>query len=289
MRLRLSQALADRAICGHQWWMDGVVQSDDWEKIGEGASAEVWALDDRRVLKLFRADVNDVPIALEQAAGQWADAQGLAVARPSGRIRLDGREGIMFERVHGIDMLTAILRKPFRMWRLIARMARLQAQMHRMPGSEILPRQIDVLRHRILRSQAGDAAIQKAWRLAEILPTGDRLTHGDFHPGNLLLAERGMVVIDWAQASSGMPAADVARTELLLRFAGVGRKGASPLAALITAHWYRHCYKRYSGMSTAAINAWRLPVAVAWYRGQAGLPQERLARWIGRLVHAQPQ
>ena len=50
----------------------------------------------------------------------------------------------------------------------------------------------------------------------EGLPAGDRLLHGDFHPANLLRGTNGYVVIDWTNGMRGDPAADVARTILLL-------------------------------------------------------------------------
>jgi aminoglycoside phosphotransferase (APT) family kinase protein len=48
------------------------------------------------------------------------------------------------------------------------------------------------------------------------LPDGNRLLHGGFHPANLLRTTDGFVVIDWTNATSGDPAADVARTSLLM-------------------------------------------------------------------------
>jgi len=48
------------------------------------------------------------------------------------------------------------------------------------------------------------------------LPTGGFLCHGDFHPDNVIWSERGPVVIDWLDANRGDPAADVARTPMLI-------------------------------------------------------------------------
>src|SRR5215210_4707672 len=55
----------------------------------------------------------------------------------------------------------------------------------------------------------------------EALPDGDRLCHGDFHPGNILLGDRGPAVIDWTGATRGDPAGDLARTRLLLQIGAV--------------------------------------------------------------------
>jgi aminoglycoside phosphotransferase (APT) family kinase protein len=58
-----------------------------------------------------------------------------------------------------------------------------------------------------------------ALRVLDRLPDGDRLCHGDYHPGNVLVAADRVGVIDWTNAARGVPEADHARTVLLLRWA----------------------------------------------------------------------
>jgi len=41
------------------------------------------------------------------------------------------------------------------------------------------------------------------------------MCHGDFHPGNVMLSDRGPMIIDWVDACRGNPLADVARTSIL--------------------------------------------------------------------------
>jgi aminoglycoside phosphotransferase (APT) family kinase protein len=53
-------------------------------------------------------------------------------------------------------------------------------------------------------------------RLAD-MPNGDRLCHGDFHPINVLGQTSDPIVIDWADAACGDPAADACRSYLLLK------------------------------------------------------------------------
>ena len=48
-------------------------------------------------------------------------------------------------------------------------------------------------------------------------PTGDRVCHGDFHPWNLIGSGSSQVIVDWLDACSGHPTADVCRSYLLLR------------------------------------------------------------------------
>jgi aminoglycoside phosphotransferase (APT) family kinase protein len=90
--------------------------------------------------------------------------------------------------------------------------------MHDVVAPDNLPSLRDLVRRKIdiaadLPAELADFALKKL----DALPEGDRLCHGDFHPGNLLLGRDGPAVIDWTDATRGDPAADLARTRLLLR------------------------------------------------------------------------
>jgi len=62
-------------------------------------------------------------------------------------------------------------------------------------------------------------------RLAELgvdgLPDGDRILHGDLHPGNVLADGDGWSVIDWSGAHIGARAADVASSVLTIGYRGL--------------------------------------------------------------------
>jgi aminoglycoside phosphotransferase (APT) family kinase protein len=65
----------------------------------------------------------------------------------------------------------------------------------------------------------------------ELLPptTPSRLCHGDLHPGNVIMAGDGPVIIDWFDAARGNHIADIARTSLLISTRAHGPKGPGHL------------------------------------------------------------
>jgi thiamine kinase-like enzyme len=113
----------------------------------------------------------------------------------------------------------------------------------------------------------------------EALPDGDRLCHGDLHPANLLRTAERDVVIDWTGASSGDPAADVARTLIILN-AGAVHEGAPALVKALErvgrrllVGGYVRSYRRRRAIDTAAVRRW-LPVVGA-ARLAEGIEEER--------------
>ena len=98
-------------------------------------------------------------------------------------------DGLVMERVDGPTMLAAIEARP---WRFAA-----------------YARQLGELHRRILDTPA-PAGLEQRWG------DGDRLLHMDMHPLNVIVGERGPVVIDWTNACAGDPAADVAYSQVVL-------------------------------------------------------------------------
>ena len=92
----------------------------------------------------------------------------------------------------------------------------------------------------------GDDLRERVLNYLASLEDGDKVCHGDFHPGNVLLTEKGAVVIDWMTANSGNPWADVARTSMLLT---IGAKSAgkqlSPMTRLFIRIYHRAYLKNY--------------------------------------------
>ena len=77
------------------------------ELLAEGRTAEVFAYGEGRVLKLDRPDWNGLSAFEATVLALLADA-GLPVARPHGTVTVDGRTGVIVDRVEGPSLLQVV-------------------------------------------------------------------------------------------------------------------------------------------------------------------------------------
>lgn len=145
----------------------------------------------------------------------------------------DGTEMTM-ERLHGPGMVDALGRRPWRAGYHGRTLGTLLERLHAIPVPDWL--------------EPGPG------------PTGGQILHLDLHPMNVILTERGPVVIDWANAAAGVGAADVALSWLLIESGQVEanavvrrilrriRRGL--VAGLLSVHERRRAAEHLAAMAT---------------------------------------
>jgi aminoglycoside phosphotransferase (APT) family kinase protein len=230
------------------------------EPIARGRTAEIYAWGKGEILKLFHDWFDEAAIAYESRLAHAVHRTGLPVAAVGEIVEVEGRRGLIYERVDGPTMLAELVAHPWRLAGSARRLAQLHAEMHSLEIEADLPAQHRRLEDKIGRAPALPAGLRER-RLGELagLPAGQRLCHGDFHPGNVILAGGGPVVIDWIDATLGSPLADVARTSVLLRGV-VARPGASALQKLMLGLYHRLYLRYYFRLRPGGRGEYR-----AWY------------------------
>ncbi len=242
-------------------------------RIAEGREAEVFLGDDGRVLKLFRlAEYGDRADG-EATALRTLAAAGIGAPAVYERVEVDGRPGLLMERVQGADLLTVLGAKPWLVWRAGRTLGAVHAAMHEVVAPDSLPALNDALRGRIERGVDGGVLDSRladfALGVLSALPQGDRLCHGDLHVGNLLGTWDEPVVIDWGDASRGDPMSDYSRTVLLHRIGELppgmprllrtlAKIGRGRLVAS-----YRRAYGKVRAVDEAAVARWNVVRAAA--------------------------
>jgi aminoglycoside phosphotransferase (APT) family kinase protein len=238
--------------------------------VGEGREAEIRPWAEGRVVRLmWNPAVSEERLGAEAAVMRAVAEADVTVPMVHEQVVVDGRRGLVMDRITGPDLLTDLERHP---WRLPARallLGRLHARLHGVVAPAALPALHDVLRDRLGRADA----LPEARRLVlaamlDDLPVGDRICHGDLHPGNVMVDDRGPVIIDWTNAARGDPMADLARTLLILRVGSV--PGDPPFLARLADRFGRGLFRRLWVRGYAAEQPIDWPVLERWRTVWAG-------------------
>jgi aminoglycoside phosphotransferase (APT) family kinase protein len=185
------------------------------------------------------------------------------------------------ERLAGDDLLGILERQPWRVWEFGHLTGRLHAELGNTPAPAGLTDVKDALRAAIEVSSAiPDRARPRVLALLESLPRGERLCHGDFHPGNIILTAEGPVIIDFPNALSGDPVSDFARTALLLEAGelppdtGLWGRALTLIGRKLMLLAYRSGYRSAAPGDRELLARWRA-VLVA-HRLTERIPEERV-------------
>lgn len=192
------------------------IRVSELRPIGKGREAEVFAWGKHRALRLAHETSHAEDVAREARALAAAHRAGAPVPAAYGQVTLEGRPGVVVDRVDGQDLLTVLGRRPWLVFAIGRTCGALHAQLHDVPAPAELPALHDLLRSRLSSDHVPDDVRAAELAALDDLPAGDSLLHGDFHPANVLDGRDGQVVIDWTLGARGDAAGDVARTRLLL-------------------------------------------------------------------------
>lgn len=156
-------------------------------KLAEGRDSEIFEHGAGRVLRLAR---DGRSLQREADVMSYVRNQGY----PAPAVDEVGQGYLIMERLEGPTMLDAALKRPNRLGAYGRVLADLHRRLHDIVAPDDLP---------------------------QVALPGDRILHRDLHPLNVLMTPTGPVVIDWANASRGDPAYDVADTWVLFANAEV--------------------------------------------------------------------
>lgn len=235
--------------------------------IASGRTAEVYAVGGGQVLKLLKPGFDSRMLTVESAKTAAVHAAGGPAPGVAGLVEIGGRPGLLFERIHGSSMLEVILSDPAKAVGHAVAFAELHVDVLSASAGEDLPDVKEYLADKIDRADLPLAQRRLVKDHLVGLPDGEATLHGDYHPGNILLAPDGPTVIDWGEASRGAVAADVARTLVLLTPESAADAIPNPegVAALVFefANVYKKRCLQRTATTIAEIGAWRLPVVAA--------------------------
>lgn len=180
-----------------------------------GADTLIWKVIDPSghfALRLLRAEQAD-GWQRELAAMRLAADGGIPVPTVHQTLLWQDRPVILMDWCAGAPVLNWFTQRPWLIWRLCHLMGQMQAQIHRIVLPADWPQPADPWSG---FADPRDPAIKQ--HLQQLPARPPTLLHLDFHPLNVLSdGKRITAVLDWTNARTGDPRADLARTYTIFR------------------------------------------------------------------------
>ncbi len=237
------------------------------------------------VVRIHRSAREADASAREAAIQDWCVERGypapriLALFAPGELLALPVQ---IMERARGVAMLDAVKHAPWKAAQMIDRLAALQRRLHELSvdawpeggAPHLATRRLGLVRRVVATTHDTELtnALDRVEPLLPSLETGPVVPcHGDFHPLNVLVADREATVIDWTDSALGDRHGDVARTAWLLRTGGGTpdlhgvKRSAMSIALTRLANRYLHAQQRAQPLDPVRVRQWEaLHILHAW-------------------------
>lgn len=185
------------------------------QKLAEGNTAEIFQLDNNRILKLFKCGYSKDSMLHEYYNHQVVS--GLLDSAPKlyEMVEENGRFGYIMEQIKGTALAERLLSE-VTFADAMEQFVSLHKEWNKEAPAEVISYK-DWMKALVGNRESASALLEKI----NCLPEGHTLCHGDFHPYNILVTdENKAVVIDFANVCRAPKEYDIARTYFTLEEAG---------------------------------------------------------------------
>lgn len=195
-----------------------MINLDNLRLLAQGGQAEIYELDKYKVIRVLRSKEDEENLKAEMAIMKLLKEKGKAVPKVYEYLKIDGRPSVIMERLNGETMLEEMKRKPFELLKQAKKFAKLHIEVTDSAEGLGIISINDRAAYLVPKAEMLDKELKKfVLEILNQLPRGNDICHGDFHPGNIIIANGQYYVIDWSGVTSGEKLSDIAHTYLLLR------------------------------------------------------------------------
>lgn len=183
--------------------------------LGKGGNGIVYRLDDERIVKVYRSEHSLDYIDRERAYAKAAFISGIPSVIAFDVVKAGENYGVIFEAMNSDTLSHAMVTEPEKRDEYIRKYVELAKALHTTPikGEEIATlkshlykRLDDAYMHEHLTPEEIDTLRSIVDAMADV----NTLVHGDLHPGNIMLQNGELMLIDMGEVTRGVPIYDVA-------------------------------------------------------------------------------
>lgn len=229
---------------------------DNLDIIGKGSNGTVYR-DDEQVIKVYSEDADLSVIKREDEASKVMLTMKLPVVIAYDVVKVGNCYGTVFESIVTDSLAHTLRDHPEQFDELSEEYVRLYSDIHHtVANKEQFMFVKDIYRKYIqdCSDWYEEAELSRLMDLVDGLPDGDVILHGDFHAGNIMMGDDGLLLIDMADVSYGHPVFDLISTavtqRLLLELNGpLAEQNTGMGKELITKLWKKTLSSVFTGKS----------------------------------------
>lgn len=192
----------------------------DRKVLGIGNTATVYEWEEDKVLKLFNLGYPLESIKKEFHNAKAIESMSFGKTKASEIISYNEQIGITYNKITGDSLLDWLIKtqdvKQCAVYMAELHQLILKNKIHNVPSYKVF-----------LKANINKASFTNAMKNKEALQLLDKfvdeetLCHGDFHPGNIIMSQGQLMVIDFMNVCKGSFLYDVARTVFLIEYTPV--------------------------------------------------------------------
>lgn len=234
------------------------------EKIASGATADVFVLDETKVIKVFYEKIDNTLIENEFKVNKLVQSYGIRAPNAYELVNYGNQKGVVFQRLNNFTLKEEISKNLINYAEYASFLAREHIKINDVSDHlfGLSDQKKSYVKYINSRTSIDENCKNKLIERLNSFPENDKVCHGDFHPGNILYDDNEAFVIDWLGATRGNPFADAAGSYLIMKITGAG----------LFADAYIKEYISISNAHMCEIDKW-IPIRAATYL-DFGLPNE---------------
>ncbi len=189
------------------------ISVDGCEVIGQGGNGTVYRLDDDKIVKVYRPVVGLAAIEKEREFAKTALINGVPCVIAYDVVKCGDSYGIVFEMLRSDTLGHAMKNNPEKLDEYVEKYVALAKELHNKKiAAGTFTNIKTVLHERVprLARWCTPGELELLDSLIDELPDGDSLIHGDLHPGNIMIQDGELVLIDMPEVTMGAKIWDLA-------------------------------------------------------------------------------
>lgn len=207
------------------------LKDDGWEVAGVGASGTVYKIDDDTAIKVYKEGINFDYVNRERELARQAFISGVPTIIPNRNAKVNGQYATIFELVNSSSLGEMLTNNPDRFDELMDSYVDMIKSLHKLednkdyfPNLQDLWLKYEYMIREGLSKDDADLVVD----LYKNSLRSKNLLHGDIHPGNVMISDGEMVLVDMASMSTGPDIFDVSSIYRLAMYGeNVGLKDAA--------------------------------------------------------------